>query len=262
MAAQTCKPARWIIIDDGSVDGTVNILDRAANSWSWLEVHHLPRQCQRAAGGESVVMRFLPREVWEHYEFILRLDADVTFAPDLIERLLAEFAADPILGISGAVLYERRSAGWCEVKVPAFHTRGAVKMYSSACFSAIGGLQSGIGWDTVDEAQAMMHGFRTRSFRSIVAYHHRPQGAAGGLLRGRLVTGRTAYVVGYSPLFMIARAIRRIGLRPPVVGSILLLAGYLDGYMRRLARTAPPDLVKFIRREQRRRLLMMESRWR
>jgi hypothetical protein len=41
-----------------------------------------------------------------------------------------------------------------------------------------------------------------------------------------------------------------------------LLAGYLEGYLRRNQKIASPELVKFIRREQMRRLLMMESVWR
>ena len=261
MTAQTFKPERWIVIDDGSVDNTGMILDAAANTNCWIEVHHLPRDRKRAPGGESVIMKFLPREDWSRYDFILRLDADLSFGADLIELLLAEFAKDPSLGIAGAVLYEPSASGWREIKAPLFHVRGAVKMYSSACFSAIGGLQPGIGWDTIDEAQAMMLGFRTRSFRKIIAYHHRPQGGAAGLLRSRFGTGRTAYVIGYSPTFMLARAIRRALGTPFVIGSMLLLAGYLDGYMRGLPRTSSPELVKFIRRQQRRRLLMLDSLW-
>ncbi|MGH7935192.1 MAG: glycosyltransferase, partial [Candidatus Binataceae bacterium] len=243
-------------------DRTAAILDEAAARHSWIEVHHLSGNRERAFGGESVIMKFLPREMWGRYDFVLRLDADLTFGPELIELLFAEFLKDPALGIGGAVLHEPSGSGWSEMKGPEFHTHGAVKMYSSKCFTAIGGLQAGVGWDTIDEATAMMLGFKSKSFRNIIAYHHRPQGTAGGLMRGRLSTGRTAYFVGYSPLFMFARALRRAVWTPPIVGSVLLLAGYLDGYLRRLPRTASPELVKFIRSQQRRRLFMMESQWR
>jgi poly-beta-1,6-N-acetyl-D-glucosamine synthase len=263
MVAQTCRPERWIVIDDGSVDKTPIILDEAHAKHSWIDVQHLARDRKRAFGGESVIMSFLPAEVRSNFDFVLRLDADVTFGPDMIANLLAEFAKDPALGIAGAVLYEPSRSGWRETGArPTFHTRGAVKMYSSACFDAIGGLQPGVGWDTIDEAQAMMLGYRTKCFRDIIAYHHRPQGVASGLVRSRMSTGRTAYVIGYSPLFMLARAASRIVSNPPVIGSLLLLLGFLDGYVRRLPRAASPELVKFIRDQQRRRLLMMDSLWR
>src|SRR5262249_5238521 len=150
-----------------------------------------------------VVMQFLNAASPAQYDFILRLDADLSFESDFAQLLLGEFDLDPMLGIAGPVLYEQRQGRWREMRVPAFHTRGAAKMYSSRCFTAIGGLDAGLGWDTVDEAQAMMLGFRTRSFRHIRAYHLRPQGAAGGIWRARLATGRAAYLAGYSPVFMI-----------------------------------------------------------
>jgi len=60
MAAQSRLPDCWIIIDDGSADRTPALIDEAARKYPWIEPHHLPRERVRAAGGESVVMRFLP----------------------------------------------------------------------------------------------------------------------------------------------------------------------------------------------------------
>jgi hypothetical protein len=196
------------------------------------------------------------------FDYILRVDADLSFAPTMVECLLREFAADPRLGIGGATLYEPSGDTWREVRTPAFHTRGAVKLYSAPCFRAIGGIDAGLGWDTLDEAAAMLHGFRTRSFPHIQARHHRPQGAAGGLWRGRLAAGRAAYRVGYSPLFMIVRALARITEPPYVLGSFLMAAGFLEGYLRGLPRAASAEVMKFIRTQQRRRLLMMDTVWR
>lgn len=262
MTAQTLKPERWIVIDDGSTDATAEILDRAAMRHPWIVPQHLPVGRARLPGGESVIMQFLPREAWADYDAILRLDADLSFRPDFAELLATEFHRDPTLGIAGATLYEPEDAAWREVRSPSFHTRGAVKMYSRACFEAIGGLSAGLGWDTLDEALAMMHGFKSRSFRHIRAYHHRPQGAAGGYLRANRAAGRAAYNVGYHPLFLALRAVRRAASWPPVLGGVMMLVGYLEGYLRHAQKIAPPELVKFIRRQQMRRLLLMESVWR
>jgi poly-beta-1,6-N-acetyl-D-glucosamine synthase len=262
MTAQTLKPARWIIIDDGSTDATAEILDKAAEQHRWIDVKHLPQGRERLPGGESILMQFLPKEVWQDYDAILRLDADITFKPDFADLLATEFSREPKLGIAGATLYEPEGTAWREIRSPGFHTRGAVKMYSRECFEAIGGLSTGLGWDTLDEARAMMLGYKSRSFRHIRAYHHRPQGAAGGYLQANLAAGRAAYNVGYHPLFLMMRAAKRGLSWPPVIGGMFLFAGYLEGYLRRNQKIAPPELVKFIRRQQLRRLLMMESVWR
>jgi len=262
MVAQTQPPGRWIVIDDGSADRTGEIIDRAARYHPWIEPQHLPRGATRAPGGESVVMRFMPRSAWVGYDAILRLDADLTFKPRFAEQLLAEFEKDPRLGIGGPTLYEPYGSRWREVPAPSFHTRGAAKMYSCVCFAAIGGLEAGLGWDTIDEARAMMLGLGTRSFRHIRAYHHRPQGAAGGLWGSRKAAGLAAYNVGYSPLFLAARALR-LGLKwPPLIGGAGLMAGYLEGCLKGAARPVSPELVRFVRRQQVRRLLLMESVWR
>jgi poly-beta-1,6-N-acetyl-D-glucosamine synthase len=258
---QTCPPSLWIVIDDGSSDKTGEILKQAALEHAWIEVHHLERSRPRAEGGESVIMSFLPPEVWRRHDFILRLDADLTFEPTLVGLLLREFGRDSRLGIAGATLYEHSEEGWSETRQPAFHTRGALKVYSRECFAAIGGLDSGLGWDTLDEARAMMRGYHTRSFRHIKARHHRPQGSAEGLVRGRFAAGRAAYRIGYAPAFMLARSIHRMFQPPAILGSAALLAGYVEGYLRGLPKAAPPELQKFIRDQQFSRLLGRTSLW-
>jgi hypothetical protein len=207
-------------------------------------------------------MQFLPRQEWDKWDYVLRLDADLSFAPDFIASLLAEFRRDERLGIAGPVLLESGRRGWHEINVPSFHVRGAAKMYSGQCFSAIGGLQSGLGWDSVDELHAMMLGFHSRHFREIKAYHHRPQGSAGSLSSARWAAGRAAYRAGYSTLFMFVRATAHL-LRPPyLLGAAVMLAGYFEGFVRREPRAASPELVRFVRQQQLRRLLRLETLWR
>ena len=106
MAAQIWKPDRWIIIDDGSADATAAILDDAARTYPWIEPHHLPRNRPRAPGGECVTSQFLPHAACQEYDYVLRLDADVSFEAGFIDLLLEEFAHDPKLGIASPTLYE------------------------------------------------------------------------------------------------------------------------------------------------------------
>lgn len=261
MAAQNPTAGRWIIIDDGSADATAAILDEAARTYPWIEPHHLPRNRPRAPGGECVITRFLPDEACQQYDYILRLDADVSFESGFIDLLLEEFARDPRLGIASPTLWEPDGSEWIEIRQPEYHTRGPAKMYSRACFNTIGELDADVGWDTLDEARAMLHGFRTCGFRHITARHHRPQGTESGW-KARMMAGRAAYRVGYSPLFVMARAVRETFSRPSPFDGALLLAGFLNGYWRGERRCAEPELVRFIRLHQHRRLLLQESLWR
>ena len=77
------------------------------------------------------------------------------------------------------------------------------------------------------------------------------EGAVGGIVS-----------LGYLPAFTLASAMRRMFDPPLLIGSLMLIAGYVHGYVKRLPRIAPPEVMWFIRRQQLRRLLMMESAWR
>jgi poly-beta-1,6-N-acetyl-D-glucosamine synthase len=261
MLSQTRMPLRWIVIDDGSVDSTARLLDDLASRHKWVSVHHVPSGGERQPGGESALQRFLSPQLWSDCDVIFRVDADISFEPDFVNAMLAEFRRDPSLGVASGTLYEQRRGEWQEMRVPRFHTRGAIKMYSRACLSAIGGVEPGLGWDTIDEARAAFLGFTTRSFRHIKARHHRPQGSAAGVLRGRVASGKAAYQSGYSPLFMTVRVCRQMLSWPPLAGALCMFAGYLEGYLHRRPRTASPELIKFIRRQQTRRLLLMKTVW-
>lgn len=261
MVAQTPLPQRWIVIDDGSTDATARILDEAARQHPWIEPVHLARNRPRKAGGESVIMQFLPPSAWEEVDFILRLDADLSFGSDFVESMIKEFAANPKLGIAGATLYEPANDQWHAVPdLHAFHTRGATKMYSAKCFAAIGPLEGCEGWDTIDEMRALMRDFKTQSFRHIRAYHHRPQGEVAGAWRGFYGKGQTAYYIGYSPIFLLARALRLAGKRP--LSALCMTAGFFTSQLKRRPTVDDTELVTFIRRQQVRRLLMQDSVWR
>jgi biofilm PGA synthesis N-glycosyltransferase PgaC len=261
MASQTIPPSKWIIIDDGSDDSTGQIIDCAARAHPWIEPKHLPPGRKREPGGESVIMHFLSGRGWEGVEYLVRFDADLRFEPDYIERLFAEFRRDPKLGIAGGCLLEPSGGKWQLTIPPLFHVRGATKVYSRACFQAIGGLESGLGWDTIDEVKAMMCGFRTRSFPEIVAVHRRTTGSARGLRRARFGQGRIAHYVGYSQLFTLARALRLLFKTPRILGSAMFLAGFYSGYLRRVPQFPDRELLSFVRRQQLRRLTLRPSLW-
>jgi len=263
VTSQTIPPAEWIIVDDGSSDRTGDILDQYAAQFPWIHAIHRPNRGFRKSGG-GVVEAFdegynaLRCDDWE---FIVKLDGDLTFSPDYFQRCLEHFASEPLLGIGGGDIYHDLG-GQLKLEVtPRFHVRGATKIYRRACWEAIGGLWAVPGWDTIDEVKANMLGWMTYSFGDLPLLHHRITGSADGLLRDQVKHGLVCYISGYHPLFVAASCLYRLVKKPYVIGSAAMLFGFLKGYFTHIPRVNEPRMIQYLRTQQLRRLCGLETIW-
>jgi len=261
---QTVRAAEWIIVDDGSADRTGEILDGYAAEHSWIQVVHRANRGFRKSGGGVVEAfndgyRNLTATDWD---FIVKLDGDLTFAPDYFEKCFDQFRQDPQLGIGGGTIYHMLDGKEQIEEVPKFHVRGATKIYKRDCWKAIGGLWIAPGWDTIDEVKANMLGWTSRSFLEIQLHHQRPTGTAESRWKDLVKCGRARYVSGYHPLFMASSCLVRLFRKPFLVGSAGLLYGYVTGYLNHLPQVDDPAFILYLRDQQLRRLLGRETIWR
>jgi hypothetical protein len=144
---------------------------------------------------------------------------------------------------------------------PAFHVRGATKIYKRDCWERLGGLIRAPGWDTVDEFKANMLGWATYTFPEIQVLHHRPAGQAQGDWKNWVKNGRANYVAGYHPLFMLLKCVSRLKSRPYGIAALGLFTGYLSGYLRKVPMVGDEQLIRYVREQQMRRLLNRENLW-
>ncbi len=137
----------WVIVDDGSTDRTGEIIDRHAAQSPWICAVHRPNRGFRKSGG-GVMEAFyagynaLQCDTWD---FIVKLDGDLSFSADYFEKCFAYFDEDPRLGIGGGDIYHDIDG---ELKLeanPKFHIRGATKIYRRACWEADWGSMAGPG---------------------------------------------------------------------------------------------------------------------
>src|SRR4051794_31234226 len=88
MAAQTERPWRWIIVNDGSQDKTGDVAAQASCCESWIEVVDRPDRGFRKAGGGVVDAFYDGYQLIEGmpWDYVVKLDGDLSFDPDYFEK--------------------------------------------------------------------------------------------------------------------------------------------------------------------------------
>lgn len=262
MAAQILPPARWIVVDDASTDGTLAILRDHERRLEFLTVVARQPAADLDGAADRLARAAAPRAFnaglayagdSSDYTHVMKLDGDIELPPHYLRDLLAAFAADPELGLAGGVLVEEVDGRMVPIRIAANHVHGALKCYSAECFAEIGGMPECLGWDTLDAASARMHGYATRHLPELVGVHHRQLGSADGTLRGHARHGECAYLAHFPVYWVLARAARVGRRRPRVLSGVAFVYGYVRAALHRPPRVGGTDLRRFVRRELRTR---------
>lgn len=236
---QTLKPILWVIVDDGSKDRTPEIVRRYALTHPFIRLLNHPHSGERQlAFGE--VRAF----IWGYeslgsidYDFIVKLDCDLSFDADYFAQLLGRFQHDEKLGIASGVYLEQSKTGdWKEIVMPLYHAAGASKVIRRVCFKEIGGFIPAPGWDSLDEIQAMTRGWTTVHFKELRMRHHKREGSSMGAVKTSIMHGEAFYRTGGSKFFFALKVLHRIFSTPYIVGALSLFWGYLHASVKKKPR--------------------------
>ncbi len=262
---QTVRPAKWVIVNDGSTDSTGAIAEGYAAEHDWIEVVNRPVRKERNFAAKVHAFNAGQERLKDiNYEIIGNLDSDVLLDKDHFEFLLGKFRDEPRLGVAGTVF---REEGGYNSATDSFegqnYVSGQCQVFRRECFEEIGGYfankAGGIDWIAVETAR--MKGWKTRSFREKSFFHHRPLGTAGrGVLAASFSYGQKDYFLGGHPLWQLFRVSYRMTKRPYLVDGLALGLGYGLAAVRRLKRPVSKELMAFHRREQMRKLKAIVKR--
>ena len=148
--AQTILPKKWVIVSDGSTDGTDEIVKKYLPDHPWMELVRMPERQERhfAAKVQSFNAGY-HRVKNQEFDVVGNLDADITFGPEYFANLLAKLDGDPKLGVVGTPFVEgTMSYNFKFSSVE--HVSGACQLFRRECFEQIGGYAQvkggGIDW--------------------------------------------------------------------------------------------------------------------
>ena len=258
VVAQTVRPIRWVIVSDGSTDGTDDVVKKYAAEHPWIEFVRMPERRERHFAAKVHAFNAGYARIRDlDYQVMGSLDGNVSFDEDYFSFLLQKLAEDPTLGLVGTPFKDSSIETYDYRLVGIDHVSGFCQLFRRRCFEEIGGYVpvKGGGIDHIAVITARMKGWKTRTFTDKVCLHHRGIGTAQhSILRARFRVGVKDYALGGHPVWEFFRMLYQMTKRPFIVGGLTLGFGYLWALARRTERPIPRELVLFRRREQMQRL--------
>jgi hypothetical protein len=253
IVAQTARPAAWVIVDDGSSDDTARIASELAAEHEWIALVSTGREHDklsegRREGRDLLALNLGIAALPERVDLLTKLDADLTLPADYFEQLGEAFAADERLGMASGTRCELHDGRWEEVHLTGSAVAAQCRTYRWACWEDVQPLEPHLGWDGVDEARAILAGWRTHVVPGLRFEHHRPMGRRDGTrLRGRAAEGLAAHYMGYRPSYLLFRTLWHMRRDPAAVG---MLWGWATAVVRREPHCPDENVVAYVRRQQ------------
>lgn len=253
MIRQTHRPLKWVIVSDGSTDGTDDIVRKYMSDNPWIELLRMPERAERHFAGKVYAFNAGYDRVKDlDFDIVGNLDADVSFEPDHFEFLVGKMAENPKLGLAGAPFREgtyQYDYRFTNIE----NVWGGCQLFRRECYHSIGGYTpvKGGGVDHIAVISARMKGWKTRTFTERVCIHHRRMNTEGqSAFQARFKMGAKDYSFGNHPVWELFRTLYQMTLPPFVVGGFALGAGYFWSMVQRKEVSVSRELVAFTRHEQ------------
>ena len=253
VAQQSFTPAIWVIVDDGSTDGSAEILTDAQTRHPFIRIVSRQNRGFRLVG-PGVIDAFyegLGTINLDDYDFVCKLDADLDLQPDYFSTALRYFENEPRLGnLSGKVFY-RDGDRLVSERLGDENACGAAKLYRVECFKDIGGFVREVCWDGIDGHMCRMKGWIALSIDDPdlrIVEHRRMGESQVNLWEGRRRWGRGKYYMGSSALYVIAAGIYRMLQRPYLISGTAIILGYLYSAVKGQPRHADAAFIHYLRR--------------
>jgi glycosyltransferase involved in cell wall biosynthesis len=256
---QTVLPVRWVIVSDGSVDKTDEIVESYARQHKFISFLKVARPPGRSFGSKGLALQKGCKLLEGlSYEFIGNLDADVALEPSYFEMLIVQFERDLQLGITAGFIYEEQDGE--------FRTRAANRVDSvphaaqlvrRQCYEEIQGytpFKYG-GEDWYAQQCAKMKGWHAEAIPALKVFHERHTGAAGRMLKHQFRLGRLDHSFGSDPIFEFMKCVLRVSEKPWFLGAVTRFLGFAWSGIIREERPVTEEFMNFLRREQRVKIL-------
>ncbi|MEN6517451.1 MAG: glycosyltransferase [Methanospirillum sp.] len=251
--SQTKKPVLWIIVDDGSSDKTPDIVDDYCRRNSWMKKITLPPHPRDITYHYSYVCSEGFKYAVDtcnaldfHFDFIALLDADTEIGQDFFEELIEKMNDNQKLGIVSGGIYHRIQDKIVFNGADELLPAGTGRLWRKSCFFETEGYLIEPSPDSISNIKAVLRGWETKQFDTIVAIERRDTRTAEGYWKGYRIDGRTAYYFDKHPLLVLIGFIN-FSVKSPFYPGFGYLFGYIQGWLGKTEKIGDPEIRDYYR---------------
>ncbi len=236
--SQSTPPDAYVVVDDGSTDGTLRVLEGYSN------VHAVrlgnPRHPTRGVNLAWALNAGVKRatELVPDWEYLLKVDADSVIPPGYFNQLLDKFRENPGLGVTSGTPQDE--------KVWRGRASDGAKVYRRGCWDDLRHFVPCNAFDTVALLQAKRYGWVVESFPKIKYTQLRTW--RRGSLRRWILSGRSRYYMGFPSwhTFLIAGVYSTHS--PWVIGGLSMFLAHALTALGGMKRPFTPEFYEFVKK--------------
>jgi glycosyltransferase involved in cell wall biosynthesis len=248
VTGQTIKPELWIIVDDGSTDGTPQVIEYLKARYSYIRSIRLPQRPRDITFHYSYVCKQgfdyafeYSRENNVDFEYIGLLDADTVLEENYFRKLLIKFEEDGSLGIASGGVYYDNGGKLSREKTDKNLPRGTGRLWRKECFLETGGYLVEPSPDSISNVKALLRGWKLMQYSNIIQIQKRQTSAANGLWNGYIKNGWMAYYLGKNPLVALINVLY-LSVRFPFYIGPAYFWGYVSSAIKKEKRIKDPEI--------------------
>lgn len=252
---QAIRPIIWVIVDDGSTDGSLAVEKEASKNYPWIHILEINEESKRDLGPHlSLIVKkgfeyamYLSDEHKLDYQFVGNLDADLSIPRSFFKELMDEFESDSKLGAaSGGIKLTKNNQIVHVTGLPEDEPSGGDMLIRKKCYEECNGIPVTYSWDSVFKAKVRLKGWRTKRFEKIVALESRDVSNAEGYWNGYIKYGQSSYYLNFHPIHALLKGVLYVSQKPYYIG-VAFVIGYFKDFLLRKDQVADEELKTYFK---------------